>query len=248
MNAPNNNLTQWVTEKFISAAPQAAAKALESLATHEAVLLLKPLKAERLIACLNPMEAVKAAAVLRRLPSRQAAYVLSRLDLRQGARVFAAFSAPQREKMKTLLSASVRRALEKSASWPAGSAGALMSTDFLAFKTEAKLAEIVEKLKILPRKKLPAACLVTSREGRLKGFIRTAELAFYVPSSAAGAVMSEAQSLPPQAPAMRTETVFEAGQPLVPVTDEDGMVLGVLTEKVLAEAAARKKKRFGWFF
>ena len=142
-----------MTEKFISAAPAAAAKALGALATHEAVLLLKPLKAEYIIACLNPMEPEKAAAVLRRLPSRQSAYVLARLDLRQGAKVFAAFSVPQREKMKTLLPAPVLRALQDSSSWPAGSAGALMSTDFLIFKTDARLTEMIEKLKLLPRKK-----------------------------------------------------------------------------------------------
>ena len=247
MNGPNANLTPWVTEKFISAAPAAAAKALGALATHEAVLLLKPLKAEYIIACLNPMEPEKAAAVLRRLPSRQSAYVLARLDLRQGTKVFAAFSVPQREKMKTLLPESVLRALQDSASWPAGSAGALMNTDFLAFKTDARLTEIIEKLKLLPRKKLPVACLVTARDGKLKGFIRTAELAFYAPSSTAGSVMTDAQGVAPQSPAAQAQGVLDGGQPLVPVIDENSVPLGVVTEQNLLSGASERKKRFGWF-
>lgn len=245
MNGPNANLTPWVTEKFISAAPLAAAKALGALATHEAVLLLKPLKAESIIACLNPMDAAKAAAILRRLPPRQAAHALSRLDVPQAARVYGLFSGPQREKMKTLLPAHFVKTLEQSGAWPQGSAGALMSADFLAFRTEANLAELVEKLKTLPRKKLPAACLVTDKNGKLKGFIRTAELAFYAPVSTAGSVMTEAASLAPQAPACGAAKIFEQGQPLAPVTDKDGAVLGVLSPQ--AAAAPARKKRFFWF-
>lgn len=246
MNGPQTGLTPWITEKFIAAAPQQAAKALGGLATHEAVLLLKPLKAEMIVAALDPMAPAQAAAILRRLPSRQAAHVLSRLDLRQGAKVFAAFSVPQREKMKTLLPASVCQALEKSASWPADSAGGRMDTDFLLFRTEVKLTDIIEKLKTLPRKKLPAACLVAARDGKLKGFIRTAELAFYAPQSTAGSVMSDVQTVAPQAPLAQAQQILDGGQPLVPVTDENGVTLGVLAPQTLP-AGADKKKRFGWF-
>ncbi len=247
MNGSNANLLPWVTEKFISAAPRAAAQALAALATHEAVLLLKPLKAEYMVACLEPMDCEKAAAILRRLPSRQAAHVLSRLDLRQAARIFGAFSVPQREKMKTLLPLALQRALEKSAQWPQDSAGAAMTTDFLTFKTEAKLQDIVEKLKTLPRKKLPSACLILSREGQLKGMIRTAELSFYALSSTVGSVMSPVQSVPAQTPLCQAAPLVQQGQPLVPVTDETGLVLGVLKPEQLAAACVQQKKRFGWF-
>lgn len=247
MNGPSANLTPWITEKFIAAAPQQAAQALGSLATHEAVLLLKPLKAEMIVSALDPMEPAKAAAILRRLPSRQAAHVLSRLDLRQGSKVFEAFSVPQREKMKTLLPAAVVQALEKSSSWSAGSAGGRMSTDFLHFRTEAKLTDIIEKLKTLPRKKLPAACFVSAKDGKLKGFIRTAELAFYAPQSTAGSVMSDVLALTAQSPLEQAQKIFEQGQPVVPVTDENGVILGILTPQMTAEKPGEKKKRFGWF-
>lgn len=246
MNGSNTNLTPWVTEKFISAAPVAAAAALAGLATHEAVLLLKPLKTELLVACLNPMNPASAAAILRRLPSRQAAQALSRLDVKQAGAVFAAFSVPQREKMKTLLPAPLVGALEQSLAWPAGSAGEAMSADFLTFRTENKLSDIIEKLKTLPRRKLPAAVLVVSKDGKLKGFIRTAELAFYTPASTAGSVMTESKALSARAEVQEAQAIFAAGQPLAPVTDDNNVPLGVLTP----ERAAKKdpvKKRFGWF-
>ncbi len=239
------NLTPWVTEKFISAAPLAAAQALGALATHEAVLLLKPLKAESVMACLNPMEPAAAAAILRRLPARQAAYVLSRLALPQAVKVFEAFSQPQREKMKTLLPEHIINALAGFNAWPPQSAGARMSGDFLAFRTEAKLADLIEKLKTLPRKKLPAACLVCAKDGTLKGFLRTAELAFYAPASTAGSVMTEAKGLPPQACLAQVRELLLQGQPVVPVVDEKNRVLGVVSADPVPPAAT--KKRFGWF-
>lgn len=247
MNGQNNPSAVWVTEKFISAAPQAAAKALAGLATHEALLLLKPLKSEYIVLCLNPMEPAKAAALLRRMPSRQTAHILSKLDLKQAARIYQAFSQPQKEKINTMLSESFRSALQEAPLWPRGSAGDKMHRDFLIFGTEARLCDIVEKLKTLPRKKLPSACLVMLKDGKAKGFIRTAELAFYSPQSTAGSVMTEAESLPARSPAEEARKIIENGQPLVPVTDENGRPLGVLCAQTLRTAAPRKK-RFGWFF
>ena len=71
MNNPMHALASAVTDKFIAADPTAAAKALETLATHEVLLLISSLKAQVMVAVLNPMDPPKAAAVLRRLPLRQ---------------------------------------------------------------------------------------------------------------------------------------------------------------------------------
>ena len=239
MNESGNNLSLWLTEKFISAAPLAAAKALGALATHEAVLLIKPLKAQSMVACLNLMEPFKAAAVLRRLPSRQAAYVLARLDMVQAGSVYKAFSVPQREKMKTLLPASLIKTLEGHTAWASDCAGAQMSRDFISFKTENKVAEIIEKLKTLPRKKLPAACLVvTGKDGKLKGMIPSTQLVFFTGNSLAGSVMSEAKSVTPETSFEIVKALLLQEQPLVPVVDSENVPLGVLS---LAELNAPTK-------
>ncbi len=246
--AAHTALLPWVTEKFIAAAPQVAAQALAGLATHEALALLKPLKAERIISCLNLMPADKAAAVLRRLPSRQAAHILSRLDIKQAGLLYQALSTPQREKMNTLLDKSFVQALQHSQDWPAGSVGTQLTRDFLSFKTETPISEMIGKLKTLPRKKLPVACLVLSKDGKAKGFIRTAELAFYPVNSLAGSIMTDVKSLIATQEVAQAQMLIEQGQPLVPVTDAQGMVLGVITQQeVSAAAPAAKKKRFSWF-
>ena len=94
MNEPIHALANIITEKFILAAPQAAAKALETLATHEILLLASPLKAQTLVTCFNEMTPTKAAAVLRRLPLKQASHILMHLDIVQAAHLMNEFSGP----------------------------------------------------------------------------------------------------------------------------------------------------------
>ena len=103
MNAPMHALAGVITEKFILAAPQEAARALASLATHEVLLLIGPLKAQVVVSCLNPMDPPKAAAVLRRLPLKQASYILARLNVEQAAKLWKEFSTPYRERLSAAL-------------------------------------------------------------------------------------------------------------------------------------------------
>ena len=86
-------------DKFIEAAPQAAAEALAPLAPHEILLLVKGLKAQRLIALFNHLANAKGAAVFRRLPFKQGAYVLSRLEVPQAAKLWKEFATPYQESL-----------------------------------------------------------------------------------------------------------------------------------------------------
>lgn len=234
MNSPIHALAGVITEKFVAADPTAAARALESLATHEVLLLIGPLKAQTIVACLNPMDPPKAAAVLRRLPLRQASYVLARLDVPQAVRLMKEFSVPYRERISAVLEPAFVKLLSEASAYALDSAGRLMSTDFVAVRTESKLAALVERLKSLPRKKLPAACFVTGKEGELKGIIRTAELAFYAPQSVCGSVMSPTPSLFPQDGAETAREAFlKAETDVLPVTNEKGVLLGVLAREAL---------------
>ncbi len=231
-----------ITEKFIAADPAAAARALETLATHEVLLLVGSLKAQTLVACLNPMNPAKAAAVLRRLPLRQASYVLARLEVPQAARLMKEFSAPYRERIAAVLEPAFVRVLEQAGAYAAGSVGLLMNTDVIAVRTESKLAALIERLKALPRKKLPLVCFVTGKDGELKGAIRTAELAFYAPQSVCGSVMNPTASLLPQTDAQTArQTFLKEEADVLPVTDEKHILLGVLAKTALP---ADEKKPF----
>lgn len=241
MNTPMYSLAGVITEKFIAAAPAAAARALETLATHEVLLLIGSLKAQTLVACLNPMNPAKAAAVLRRMPLKQASYVLARLEVPQAARLMKEFSVPYRERISAVLEPAFVGLLEQAGSYAPGSVGLLMTTDFMAVRTESKLAGLIERLKTLPRKKLPPACFVTGKDGELKGIIRTAELAFYAPGSVCGSVMNPSAVLHPQDDAQTARKQFLKEQTdLLPVTDEKNKLLGFLLQQTLPPEAEKK--------
>ena len=231
-----------ITEKFVASAPEAAAKALESLATHEILLLISPLKAAVVVAALNPMNPAKAAAVLRRLPLKQASYVLARLEVPQAARLMKEFSTPYRERICAVLEPSFVQVLRDASAYAADSAGALMQTDFVAVRTEVKLSQLIERLKNLPRKKLPSLCLVTDKDGVLKGVIRSAEIAFYSASSVAGSVMSKTEVFRPEEKAETLRQIFSRAEAeCLPVVTAQGVAVGILNKSSLPSVSEVKK-------
>ncbi len=234
-------LASNITEKFIAASPQQAAAALETLATHEVLQLISPLKAQSMIAVLNRMDPPKAAAVLRRLPLRQASYVLTRLGVPQAAQLMQLFSGPYRARITAVLEPAFVQLLGGASSYGEDTVGRVMQTDFVSVRTEVKLSQLIERLKNLPRKKLPMVCMVTDKEGVLKGVIRPAELAFYGAESAAGSVMSVSPALRPQDNFSHARDLFaQAETDALPVVNEQQICVGVLLRANVPSAPDKK--------
>ncbi len=236
MNNPMQNLASVMTEKFISADPSQAAKALETLATHEIILLVGGLKAHTLVTCMNQMTPAKAAAVLRRLPLKQASYILAHLEVNQALKLWKEFSSPYQTRLRAVLDKSFVQLLEQSSQYTQQSVARWMNTDFVAVRTETKINLLIERLKTLPRKKLPLICFVTDKEGVLKGGIRTAELAFYSKESVCGSVMATIQSLHLTDTIEKAHKCFvERGIDSLPVINEKGILMGWIEPKLLPQ-------------
>lgn len=241
MNNPAYALAGAMCEKFIAADSKAAARALESLATHEILLLIGHLKAQTIIAALNPMDPPKAAAVLRRLPFKQAGYVFTRLEVGQSTKIWKEFSAPYQERMKSALPSSFINLVSGGEKYDEGSVGKRINPDCVLVRTDAKLSVLVERLKALPRKKLPPVCFVTGKDGELKGMIRSGEIAFYDADSICGSVMSAVPSVRPADSVEHALGLMEEAQlPLLPVTDEKNVVLGVVSQETILRAGREK--------
>ena len=243
MNSPIHALASTITEKFILAAPSKAAAALESLATHEVLQLIAPLKAQVIMAVLNEMDPPKAAAVLRRLPLRQASYVLARLQVPQAAKLMTLFSGPYRERISAVLEPAFVQLLKGAATYGADAVGGVMQTDFVAVRTDTKLAQLIERLKNLPRKKLPLVCFVTGKNDELKGAIATAELVFFNPQAVCGSVMNKTvRALKPQDELSAAQVLFAQQETvLLPVVNGDGLLMGALSKEAVLAAAPTKK-------
>ncbi len=239
---PMQVLAHRMTDKLIETAPQAAADVLAPLATHEILLLVKGLKAQRLIALFNCMANAKGAAVLRRLPLKQAAYVLARLEVPQATNLWKEFATPYRESLKENLSPAFVKLLQSAGTFAPQSVGKMMQTDVVSVHTEQKVAELVAKLKNLPRTKLPDVCVVTGKNDDFKGIIRTVELAFFNPAAVCGSVMhKDVTPLHPQQDVPAARAAFAQAQlTVLPVVDEANLVLGVLEKSAAFTAPAPK--------
>lgn len=236
-------LASVITEKFIQADPKQAAAALSALATHEALLLVGGLKAQVLVSVLNPMDPPKAAAILRRLPVKQASYVLAHLEIPQAAKIWKEFAAPYQERLKGVLSPAFVELLTRAGGFAAGSVGSRMQTDFVAVRTETKVADLVARLKNLPRTKIPPVCFVTGKKDELKGAIRTVELTFFDMESICGSVMNKAvHLLRPEDDLTAAQAIFAKMQTeALPVVNEAQILIGVLEKSALFTLTATKK-------
>ena len=116
-----------------------------------------------------------------------------------------------------------------------------INTDCVLVKTDAKLSALVERLKALPRKKLPAVCFVVGKDNELKGLIRSGEISFYDAESVCGSVMTSTPCVHPSTSAEDALALAEREQlSLLPVTDNNNTVLGVVAQDVLLRAGREK--------
>lgn len=241
-NQPIHALASVITEKFISCDPKGAAVALAGLATHEVLLLIGGLKAQSMVAVLNIMEAPKAAAVLRRLPLKQASYVLTRLEVTQAAKLWKEFATPYQERLKSVLEPAFVELLKAAGGFAINSVGHVMSTDFVAVRTETKVGELVSRLKNMPRKKLPAVCFVTGKDGAFKGTIRTTELLFCNVAGVCGSVMVKSRAVQPTENLTVVKEIFiQEETPCLPVVNEQNILIGILAKETVLTSIPAKK-------
>ncbi|MGB2579021.1 magnesium transporter [Elusimicrobium simillimum] len=242
---PNSQISINMAEKFIAAAPQAAARFFESLSTHEALQYVAGLKAEYIVLLLSNMTPARTAVLLRRLPVKQAAYVTSSFNINFAAQVLEALPAHHKTKIESTLPQSFKAELKAALAYPPGSVGTVMRGDFFTFKTDVKVEDIVTKFKNLPRKKIPAQIYILDKSGRLGGVIRTLELVFFQPDAMAGSVMQA------QFPAVKpAETEANALQimadnflPELPVVNKDGVLVGIFEINVKTKKEAKPNKK-----
>jgi len=223
-------------EKFIQTSPSQAAAALEDMPLGEAVFWLTSLRAQSIFLCFEHMNPKKSAPLLRRLPIKQAVYIISRLKTEIAAKIMVNLPAPYKERLNAALEPHTAQTIQKVLSYPQGSAARLMQNNYLAFKTDSKIKEITDKLKIL-KNKMPFCVYITDKTGHVAGCLKTAELAFCRPEALAGSVMTpEFEKFSPYDTYAEVLRVFKlSSSPSIAVVDAENFLLGVISVNELLE-------------
>ena len=223
-----NNIAK-IFESFVNSCPEQAVAQLHTMPLGQALDLLCALPAKSIILCFENMAPAKAAPFLRRLPIKQACYILAHLKTAKAAQIFAALPVPFKARLKQVLDKDLYFTLTTVLSYSKDSVGAFLDQDYLAFKTDTKVRDIILRLKNLPKEKFAPQVFIKDKNGKLAGLIRTQNLAFFDRENIAGSLMQNIEyKLTPKDKLEKALNLFKKGVYQIPVADEKNTLLGVL--------------------
>ena len=213
-----------LVKSFIQTDPVRAAQALETLPPRDAAQLIKDLP-----------PSVAAQAILSELSLGEAAEVLHRIGKYQAADIFRRLSPDFSKAVIPLLNQEFSKDVSEILAYPRESAGRMMHTDFLAFRDNSKVREVVARLRQMAKKQLPAAtyCYVVDLNNSLSGVLNMRDLLLASPETGVAEIMiRDVVKVSPFTD--REELVALAARRhylAVPVTDENGRLIGIVNTK-----------------
>ena len=166
-----------ILASYIKDSPQKAALALQNVSLSEAVFWLSSLTLADLTAVLNFMEVKKAAVILRRIPLKQGARALTSLNPQKAGEVLKYVPPFYKKRLEGELSAEELKIFNEAKLAPKTSIASIIKPVVLTFKTDVKIEEALQKIKTLPKNKIPQNIYVVDRQSRLCGILKTAALA-----------------------------------------------------------------------
>lgn len=220
-----------ILASYIKDSPQKAALALQSVSLSEAVFWLSSLTLADLTSVLNFMEVKKAAVILRRLPLKQGARALTSLNPQKAGEVLKYVPPFYKKRLEGELTKEELQIFNEAKLAPKTSIASIIKPATLIFKTDGKIEEVLQKIKTLPKNKIPQNIYISDKQNRLCGLLKTAALAILPVNSSCGSAMEKPQLT------LNLETkITKAKQVLVqnkifnlPVVDKENVLCGELS-------------------
>ena len=232
-----------LVKKFIQSDPVRAAQSLETLPPRDSAQVLRDLSPSVAAQAVENMPPPDAAAVLAALTPEEAAGILHRTGKYQAADIFRQFTPEFSKAVIPLLDQEFSKDMSEILAYPRESAGRMMHTDFLAFRSDSKVRDVILRLRQMAKKQLPAAtyCYVVDGASALQGVLNMRDLLLASPEARVEEIMiRDVVKVPPFTD--REELVAMVARKhylAVPVTDENGRLIGVVnTKNIIASTEA----------
>ena len=242
-----------IVRQFFEQDPVLAAHHLETMEEGDAVSVLASLPPGLTAQVFSHLQPNFAAAMLRSLPPNIFSATVEKLDSQQAAALFFHLSQEQRQALIDRLPEKSRYQIQEILTYPENSAGRVMSAQFLAFHSDVKVKNAIQRIRLLARKKTPSSyAYVVDRENKLVGVMNMHDLMLAPGDAALEAVMR--QDVFAVNCFMDREQVAEELSKrryfAAPVVDNENRLLGVvkaeqLIEDVQEEATEDIQKMFG---
>ncbi|HEX9726917.1 MAG TPA: magnesium transporter [Gemmatimonadales bacterium] len=206
---------------------------LAMLGPEDAADLLAQLSEAQVVEIIEDLPVAEAARIVDALPSNEQADVLGEMEAGDAAAILARM-APEE--------ASDARALMRHAP---DSAGGIMITEFVAFQEDATVGDVVTDLRDHGERYADFEIqyvFVTDNRGRLIGVLRLRDLLLARKDESVRTLMIRAPlNLPVDSPLEAVKRFFDDHTLLgVPVTDDEGRLLGVVRRASVAEAVGER--------
>ncbi len=229
-----------VISSFVQADPSKAAAALENLSAADSANLLSLLPPQSAGRALEGLTTRNSAEIVAAMRPDDACRVLHSVHHDHVAGVFRHLDP---EFIKTLLPGMDREFSARIAeviSYPPESAGRLMQTDFISFRGDLKIGEVIGRLRQMALRKVPMSyCYVVGEENRLLGVLNMRDLLLADPETTAESIMiRDVVKVPPFTDREDLVNLFGKRHFIsIPVVNKEGRLLGVVSTASIIESS-----------
>jgi len=157
--------------------PTAAAHALETMSSEEAVTVLSSLPPSMVATALNYLNDAYAAVLLEKIPPSTFKHIGNRLDAQKTANILLRFSGEMRKSLLNILDEKQRRQIQELLDFPERSAGRVMSMNFVAFHSDIRVRDAIDKIRRMAKKGAALSYIyVIDTENRLVGILNMRDM------------------------------------------------------------------------
>ncbi|MGE0192458.1 MAG: magnesium transporter [Planctomycetota bacterium] len=242
-----------LVQAFIERDAHAAGRTIELLEEEEGLALLASLPSDAAARVLPAVPARLAGHALVAFEAEARAATLARLEPGQIAAVLMALTEEERATIVDALDAKAKERVRELLTYPEGSAGRIMSTEFIAFHIDQRVSDTIEQIRALAAKGVPPSYgYILDREDKLAGVINMRDLVITPGHTTLDACAR--RDVFTLTPFMSREEVLDALTArrffAAPVVDAEGHMLGVIRASQLvgeaqSEAGEDMLKMFG---
>ena len=179
-----------LVHRFFESDPVAAARSLETMDDDECALVLKVLPAPLVARAFRHLQPQQIAVLLKDAPPELFENVVANLDPQQAASILLSLPQETRTLFLNQLPDKEKREIQELLTYPVNSAGRIMTTEFLAFHTEVKVKDAIQRIRALAHQQAPASyTYVVDDENHLEGVINMRDLLVASGDETLGSIM-----------------------------------------------------------
>jgi len=219
--------------------PADIVEALNGLPQEQAAAVLAHLPFDRIVEIFDEPELNDPAGLIRALPEEQAKVLLSGLSADRATDIFQQLPAPIRSRLLNLLDPETKASIESLLKYPPNTAGSLMTTEFVSVPSNWTVEQTLQHIRMVERTRETVYAIYVL-DPQKRTLLQVATLRRLITGEPQASILSVARSPITTTPLTDREEVARIISKYdllaVPVVDEKGRVLGIVTVDDIIDA------------